>query len=205
MEGEDRQAWRVIQGYVSAQLQSRLVALEAATEVGESDLVLMTAREFVRVSDLARRLFWPEDTPVSRQTHSLRALTSYLQALPNTHVVRTRRFPRVHGDESAHIQILQELIAIGRLSGDLTIRFRQREGRLVMSLTPFDVTRDELAVAMKPAALRYALQHTSLATAYGLVLSRELASQHVSIYITPNCLHVHFRVITQLQLPLQAS
>ncbi len=200
MEGEDRQAWRVIQGYVSAQLQSRLVAVATATELGKADLLLTAAREFVRVGEIARRLSLDEALVPTTSSHNLRAIVIGLRSQESLAVQRTRRFPRVHGDESIQLGLIQELVELVG-EGVHTVRFRQRAGRIIMTIMNIEL-RPELMVLGSRNPVAYALKETSLASALGLALARECANQRLGIHLSHNALHVHFAIVTQLTLPL---
>lgn len=205
MEGEDRQAWRVIQGYVSAHMHSRLAALEGAIEVEDAQLVLQTARDFVSFSELARRLNEvvsrvETDEIVSSPTHTMRSIVEGLEEQFSLQVRRQRRLPKVFGDAPRQSQLVAELLRVAAAPG-LTARFRQRDQRLVMSLAPVSAEHEIIRALSRQSPLRYAVAHTSVDSVRALIISCELLSERVGLYVTRDTLHLSFGVVSQLMLP----
>ena len=83
----------------------------------------------------------------------------------------------------------------------LEARFRQRDQRLVMSLSPIQAENELLHTLSRQSALRYAVTHTSEASVRALILSRELATEQIGLYITKDSLHLSFQIASQLVLP----
>lgn len=205
MEGEDRQAWRVIQGYVSAHMHSRLAALEGAIEVEDAQLVLQTARDFVSFSELARRLHevinvGDSEQPYMGATHTMRSILEGLADCYTIKIKRQRRLPKVFGHASQQLRLVQEILDI-MTPLQLEARFRQRDQRLVMSLSPIHAENELLHTLSRQSALRYAVTHTSEASVRALILSRELATEQIGLYITKDSLHLSFQIASQLVLP----
>lgn len=205
MEGEDRQAWRVIQGYVSAHMHSRLAALEGAIEVEDAQLVLQTARDFVGFSELARRLHEVMNAGDSEQsfmgsTHTMRSILEGLAERFDIKIRRQRRLPKVFGHASQQLRLVQEILDV-MSPLQLDARFRQRDQRLIMSLSPIHAENELLHTLSRQSALRYAVTHTSEASVRALILSRELATEQIGLYVTKDGLHLSFRIASQLVLP----
>lgn len=210
MEGEDRQSWRVIQGYVSAHMHSRLAALEGAIEVEDAQLILKTARDFVSLSELARRLHEiitssknPDQAP--NTTHTMKSMTTGLAEEFSAQIIRSRRLPKVFGDATSQLHLIVELLRQIPREERLTVRFRRRDGRLIMSLSPVDTSQAILHTLSRQSPLLYVVSHTSESAVLALVLQRELINQAVGLYITRGVLHVHFLIAAQLTLPFGAE
>lgn len=204
MVGDQERAKRAIVGYISAQLQSGLVAMEAALTLKEPELSFRAAQKYIELADLARQLYTTQDTSeiiLSQQTHNWAALLQAAKELPNVAARRTQRLPRVRGDAEVQSAIVKEVLAHISASR-LLITFRQRGDDLVVACRGAHEIPEELLVAGSRNALFTAARQTSLAAIRGYLLARRCEAAGIRVVVTRGVIFLHFEVVRQLKIPL---
>ncbi len=205
MWGEEQSAKQVLVSYVSAQLQSSLVAIEAALNMGDHRLSFEAAKKYIYLAEIARQLYTDPSSiapELIQQSHNWGLVRVNLEALPGVSVKRKRRLPRVFGEANMQSQILQTFIQ--QLSpAQFTMVFRQRGDDLVMCCQGTYIVPDELVVAGSKDALSVAARKPSMASIRGYLLSRRCEAAGMRIMVVRGLVYFHFRVIRQLKIPLE--
>lgn len=204
MDGEDRQYWRVLMGYVSAQLQSRLVSLDTAIRTQDNELIRDAAASYQALAELTAQLhsvLADKTLHTRRKSHGMKLVQDWCAQRPCTNIDRKRRLPQVLGNEVEQLRLLQEIMSIIGEDQPLKISYRQRQGELIMRIASTkSVSR--LWYASRNNRLRAAARSVSEESLRGLLLGERLYRAQMYIRARQGVYYVHFYISRQLTLPM---
>lgn len=204
MVGDTERAKRAIIGYMSAQLQSALAAMEAALALNDPQLSFEAAQRYMYIAELARQLYLDQDSygqTVNKQVHNWSILKQTLQAYPNIVIVRTQRLPYVQGDIKLQGSVISSIL--NNITGsNLVITFRSRGDDLVVACRGATNIPEEFTVAGSRNVLLMAARELSLTAIKGYLLARKSKAAGIRIIVTRNTVFLHFSIIRQLKMSL---
>lgn len=203
MVGDEERAKKVLVGYVSAQLQSGLAAMEAALQLRDVELSYRAAQNYMSVADVSRELYCDyEDFEFrsTEQNHSWGLLMQELQRDPDVIIQRKKRLPYVQGNARVQLELLREIRAVMHVA-HCSVGFRRRGEELIVSLRGGDELPSELMIAGSRHALFAAARQPSLAAIRGYILARRGHSAGVRIVVVGTAIHMHFQIFRQLKMP----
>ena len=197
MVGDEERAKKVLVGYVSAQLQSGLAAMEAALQLRDVELSYRAAQNYMSVADVSRELYC--EFRSTEQNHSWGLLMQELQRDPDVIIQRKKRLPYVQGNARIQLELLREIRAVMHVA-HCSVGFRRRGEELIVSLRGGDELPSELMIAGSRHALFSAARQPSLAAIRGYILARRGHSAGVRIVVVGTAIYMHFQIFRQLKM-----
>lgn len=202
MVGDEERAKKVLVGYVSAQLQSGLAAMEAALQLSDAELSYRAAQNYMTVADVSRQLYCDyEDfgSLSTEQNHSWGLLMQELQRDLNVTIQRKKRLPYVQGNARVQLELLREIRAVMPIA-HCSVGFRRRGEELIVSLRGATELPSELIIAGSRHALFAAARQSSLAAIRGYILARRAHAAGVRLVVVGSAVHMHFQIFRQLKM-----
>lgn len=204
MDAENNTARRVLTNYLSARLQSGLVAMEAALAARDSKLVHEAAKKYLTLAEIAKDLYSEAQTQSainSKASHNWGKLLGYLKSYPNVVCARVRRPVRVSGEESSQEAVIHELLANFPAGESLRLDFRQRGEVLTLRCQTREPLSRTLVVAGQSNPLLAAAREPSIDAISGYLLSRRCAAANIRLHVVGQKAYLHFQVARQLRIP----
>jgi hypothetical protein len=204
MKAENNTARRVLGNYLSAQLQSGLVAMEAALSVQDGELVHQAAQKYLTLAEIAKDFYMDAKLSSSkdhRASHNWGQLLPYLKDYPQVVCKRRHRPARVMGQELVQRGVIHDILQAHPSGSGLRLDFRQRGEVLILRCDAGRPISQRLIIAGQSNPLLAAAREPSINAIKGYLLSRRCAAANIRLRVVGHKLYLHFQVARQLRIP----
>ena len=205
MEAENYTARQALTTYLSSQLQSGLVSLEAAIQAHDTKLVHQAAKNYFTISELAKDFYSRTgviNSESPKSSHSWGILLLAVQNFSNVECTRKRRLARVSGDEFQQKAVITDIINSLNYSDKIYVNFSQRGESLIMRCSIAQILPRQLIIAGQKNALLAAAREPSVESIEGYLVSQKCQAANIKLRVTGSRLFIYFHLARQLRMPL---